>query len=359
MAEVAIDRVSKGFGQVQALRRICLEVQDGEFLTVLGPSGSGKTTLLRLIAGLEVPDGGQIVIGGRAVCSPEAWVPPQQRNIGMVFQNYALWPHLTAFENVAFPLQMAGLRAPEITTRVREVMDLVELSRMEQKRPGELSGGEQQRVALARALIGRPSILLMDECLSNLDARLRDKMAGELRRIQAAVGITTIYVTHDQEEALNLADEVAVLFEGRLAQTDTPHNLYRRPATRQVATFLGEANFIPGQASQGRVSCELGQFQTDSIYQGRVEVMLRPEDLILSLDEAGPAKVVGREYFGHDQLVLVQVPSGTHLRARLLGSAGDFYPGQRVSLHVRDSVVVYPSPTLATHSQTNDICRRI
>jgi ABC-type sugar transport system ATPase subunit len=283
MAKVRLDAVSKRFGSVQALSQSGLEVQDGEFLTILGPSGSGKTTLLRLIAGLEVPDSGRITIGERIVCSDAVWVPPQQRGIGMVFQHYALWPHLTAFDNVAFPLKMDGLAGPEITTRVQEVLNLVELADLGRKRPAEMSGGEQQRVALARALVARPAILLMDECLSNLDARLREKMAGELRRIQETVGITTIYVTHDQHEALALSDRIAVLHHGVLQQVGRPVELYRRPCNALVATSLGPINLLSvAQLQQFGYPIPLPQPLPDQAILG-----VRPEDVLVRPDKAG------------------------------------------------------------------------
>jgi iron(III) transport system ATP-binding protein len=331
--------LTKSYGEVPAVAGVNLSVQKGRFLALLGPSGCGKTTTLRLLAGFEEPDHGRIEIAGRPVSTPGHHLPPEQRNVGMVFQEYALFPHMSVADNVAYGLPKGANRAD----RVHETLSLVGLSDLKARMPHELSGGEQQRVALARALAPKPALILLDEPFSNLDAGLRVRVRAEVRQILRQAQATAIFVTHDQEEALTLADEVAVMIEGGLVQTDTPQKLYRRPANRRVATFLGEANFIPGQAGQGRVSCELGQLQTECIHQGRVEVMLRPEDLILNSSESGPAEVVSREYFGHDQLVQVRLLSGTLLRSRLLGSVGDFYPGQQVSLHVRNSVVVYPT----------------
>jgi iron(III) transport system ATP-binding protein len=275
MADVILKQVTKTFGPIRALDRVSLEVHKGEFLTVLGASGSGKTTLLRLIAGLETPDAGQIIMNGQVVCSREVWVPPQQRDVGMVFQNYALWPHMTAFENIAFPLQMAGLSPAEIAARVQEMITLVELSELRYKRPGEMSGGEQQRVALARALVGRPSILLMDECLSSLDARLREKMARELRQIQEALGITTIYVTHDQHEALALSDRIAVLHQGVLQQVGEPDELYHQPSNPLVATSLGAINLL--SLAQVRQLGLMIQLSEDAAAETTLGV--RPEDV--------------------------------------------------------------------------------
>lgn len=244
MGGVTLEGIAKHFGSQSVLDGLSLEVAHGEFLTILGPSGSGKSTLLRLVAGLDAPDAGRILIGGRVVCGQERWVPPQRREVGMVFQSYALWPHMTALENVLFPLAMQGMARRDATQRAREVLELVELAGFEARRPGQMSGGEQQRVALARALVARPAILLLDECLSNLDARLRSKMAGEMRRIQEAAGVTAIYVTHDPEEAFILSDRLAVLEEGHIQQVGRPDVVYARPHTPQVGTALGALNVL-------------------------------------------------------------------------------------------------------------------
>lgn len=317
-----------------------LTLHEGHFLALLGPSGCGKTTTLRLIAGFDPPDSGEIEIGGQLVNGPGWYVPPEQRRVGMVFQEYALFPHLNVADNVAYGLP----KHKDKEKRVHETLALVGLAGIKTRMPYELSGGQQQRVALARALAPKPELVLLDEPFSNLDAGLRSQVRAEVRQILRQAGATIIFVTHDQEEALSLADEVAVMMDGRIVQTEAPAKLYRRPINKQVATFLGNANFLPGQASGGQVTCELGQLATSTIHTGPVEVMLRPEELRLIPDEAGPAKIIERDYFGHDQLITVQLASGTHLQSRLLGSAGDFYPDQRVNLQVRDRVVVYPPP---------------
>jgi iron(III) transport system ATP-binding protein len=285
MAAVTLQQITKTFGPLRALNRISLEVHDGEFLTILGPSGSGKTTLLRLVAGLDVPDTGRISVDKRVVCSETRWVAPQARDIGMVFQNYALWPHMTAFENIAFSLETTGVSKAEIVDRVHEMLVLVELNGFENKRPGEMSGGEQQRVALARALVGRPSILLMDECLSNLDARLREKMADELRRVQEVVGITTIYVTHDQHEALALSDRIAVLHQGTLQQVGTPAELYRRPCNDLVAKSLGPVNLLSLAGAQALGLTNSFSKQLDQ----SARLGLRPEDILIVPTQGNPA----------------------------------------------------------------------
>jgi iron(III) transport system ATP-binding protein len=341
LSQIAIScqGVSKRFGEVQAVVGLNLSLREGQFLALLGPSGCGKTTTLRLLAGFDMPDTGEIKIGQQIASSPGQFVPPEQRSVGMVFQEYALFPHLNVGANVAYGIPK-GVNRKE---RVHQILSLVGLAEMEQRMPHELSGGQQQRVALARALAPQPHLILLDEPFSNLDAGLRSQVRAEVRQILRQAQATAIFVTHDQEEALSLADEVAVMFEGRIVQTDTPQKLYRRPINKQVALFLGGANFLPGQAGQGQVVCELGRLPTTSIHTGPVEVMLRPEDLLLIAQADSPAEIIEREYFGHDQLLKVRLPSGLQLQSRLLGSEGDFYPGQRVALKVRDNVTVLPT----------------
>lgn len=340
MNKIAIrcHNLSKSFGEVKAVDGVSFSLPEGHFLALLGPSGCGKTTTLRLLAGFEPPDHGEIDINGRRVNGAGLFTPPEQRQVGMVFQEYALFPHLNVAENVAYGLPKNANRFK----RVREALELVGLFGVEKRMPFELSGGQQQRVALARALAPQPALILLDEPFSNLDASLRSQVRAEVRQILRQAGATVIFVTHDQEEALSLADEVAVMMAGRLVQLDSPHRLYHRPVNRQVAEFVGEANFLPGQANNGTVTCELGQFASGGLHRGAVEVMLRPEAVQLVADEAGAAEVIDCVYFGHDQVVQLRLDSGARLRSRLLGSAGDFLPGQRVRLAVQDRAVVYP-----------------
>ena len=240
--EVRLVDVSKRFGDVLAVDHISLEVHDGEFFSLLGPSGCGKTTTLRLIGGFEEPTSGHIELHGQDV----TWLPPYRRNVNTVFQNYALFPHLSIFENVAFGLRRKGIRGDEIRSRVVDVLRLVELVGFERRRPSQLSGGQAQRVALARALVNRPAVLLLDEPLGALDLKLRKQMELELKRIQQEVGITFIYVTHDQEEAMTMSDRIAVMNQGHYEQLADPETLYERPATRFVAGFLGKSNLLDG-----------------------------------------------------------------------------------------------------------------
>lgn len=252
---ITIDQVCKSFGTTRVLQDIHLEIQDRELFFLLGPSGCGKTTLLRMLAGFSAPDSGRILFNDQLVNA----VPPQQRNTGMVFQNYALWPHMTVAQNVAYGLEMRRIARPEIDQRVAEALSVVRMSGFASRSPNELSGGQQQRVALARALVVKPDILFLDEPLSNLDARLRLEMRDEIRRIHAETRITTVYVTHDQKESLSLADRIAVLHEGRIAQIGTPQDIYRRPASRFVADFIGETNWMEGtirSSGSGRVTID-------------------------------------------------------------------------------------------------------
>ena len=241
-AEVRLHALTKTFGSVVAVEDVSVTIAPGSFFTLLGPSGSGKTTTLMMVAGFAYPTRGEVFVDGR----PVAGLPPQKRDLGMVFQSYAVFPHLTVFDNVAFPLEIRRLRRPEIRQRVAEALDLVRLTGYEKRLPRQLSGGEQQRVALARALVFRPRVLLMDEPLGALDKKLRAHMQLELKHIQRHLHVTVIYVTHDQEEALTMSDRVAVMQRGRIEQVGTPAELYEAPATRFVADFLGESNFVDG-----------------------------------------------------------------------------------------------------------------
>lgn len=243
MTSIRIEGLSKNFGEVRALNNIDLEIKPGEIFFLLGPSGCGKTTLLRHIAGFYHPDAGRILFGDRDVTN----LPPHKRNTGMMFQSYALWPHMTVAKNVAFGLEERKLPKAEIADRVGKVLETVRMSQYAERKINQLSGGQQQRVALARAMVIRPSCLLLDEPLSNLDAKLRHEMRDEIREVCREFGLTAVYVTHDQSEALSISDRMAILDSGRIAQVGTPLEVYRRPRTRLVADFIGRTNFIPGK----------------------------------------------------------------------------------------------------------------
>ena len=254
MPDVRLDGVSKRFGAVRAVDAVSLAVPDGTLLTLLGPSGCGKTTTLRMIAGLEANDEGRIAIGDRVVSDPAAgvFVAPERREIGMVFQSYAIWPHMTVFANVAYPLEVRRRPGSEVRERVTAALRTMEMEALAGRPATALSGGQQQRVAIARALVAQPRVLLMDEPLSNLDAKLREQMRVEIRALQQRLAITTVYVTHDQEEAMVLSDEIAVVHEGRVLQRAAPEAIYTRPTSRTVAAFFGTPNLLDGKAREVR-----------------------------------------------------------------------------------------------------------
>jgi spermidine/putrescine transport system ATP-binding protein len=300
--DVRLVDVVKRFGEMVAVDHIDLEVQDGEFFSLLGPSGCGKTTTLRMIGGFEQPTSGLIELQGEDV----TWLPPFKRNVNTVFQNYALFPHLTIYENVAFGLRRKGVRDNEVRSRVGDMLDLVELPGFERRKPSQISGGQAQRVALARALINKPAVLLLDEPLGALDLKLRKQMQVELKRIQQEVGITFIYVTHDQEEAMTMSDRIAVMNKGRYEQLGDPESLYERPSTQFVAGFLGVSNLLPGavQGSDGRYStvklADDTSVRAPSALVGgkeQVSIGVRPEKIRLraATDGAGTPD-------GHNQL---------------------------------------------------------
>ncbi len=334
---VRLSGVSRSYGPVEAVRRVNLEVRRGEILALLGPSGCGKTTTLRLIAGFEPPDTGTIEVGGHLVAGPDTFLPPEKRRVGMVFQDYALFPHLTVAQNVAYGLPRGRKRQ----ARVEEVLALAHLEGLGDRMPHELSGGQQQRVALARALAPEPAVVLLDEPFSNLDAALRTRVRQEMREILGAADATAVFVTHDQEEALSLADEVAVMLDGTVVQTAPPEDLYHHPASPEVARFVGEANFLPGEARAGCVRCALGEIPASCPFDGAVDAMLRPEALRLTADPQGEATVVGREFYGHDQLLKVRLDCGAVVHARLGGGPG-IKVGERVRVEVAGRAVAFP-----------------
>jgi iron(III) transport system ATP-binding protein len=308
---------------------------------LLGPSGCGKTTTLRLIAGFEELDEGSVEIAGRIVATADRSEPPEQRHVGMVFQDGALFPHLSVGKNVAFGLPR---RAGNRDDRVAEALRIVGLAGYEKRMPYELSGGQQQRVALARALAPAPEVILLDEPFSNLDAELRAVVRAEVRQILADAKATAVLVTHDQEEALSLADRVAVMWEGRIVQDASPEELYHRPVNREIGVFVGDAQFVPGEGSGRRVHCELGELPTFGTAVGPVDVMLRPESLRLAHPADGQeanATVLTRAFFGHDQLMRIKLDTGSTLNARL-GTYGGIRPGDRIHVSVRGAVLTFP-----------------
>jgi iron(III) transport system ATP-binding protein len=294
-AGVEIERVSFGYGRTRVLEDVSLSIRKGEFFAFLGPSGSGKTTLLRLVAGFGTPESGRILIGGRDATRE----PPWARNVGLVFQSYALWPHMTVAQNVAFGLERRRVPRAERDRRVKGALDLVGLGHLAERRPSQLSGGQQQRVAIARTLAIEPEVLLLDEPLSNLDAGLRAGVRAELVELQRRLGLTTILVTHDQEEANAAADRMAVLNEGRVLQVGAPAELYDRPADRFVAGFLGTANLIDGVVENGGFRAGALAFPITEAPPGRATLALRPQAIAIRRDGGGtPAHVRRAEFLG-------------------------------------------------------------
>lgn len=305
---VSCRNLSRSFGAIQAVASFDLTVHEGEILALVGPSGCGKTTVLRLIAGFETPSTGQVEIGGRVVAGPGVWLPPEQRRVGMVFQDYALFPHLSVAENVAYGLPKGHGRRQ----RVEQVLALVGLSGLETRSPHALSGGQQQRVALARALAPRPEILLLDEPFSNLDAAQRVTLREETREILKQGGVTGIFVTHDQKEALFMGDRLAVLHQGRLLQIGRPEEIFFQPATRFVARFMGETDFVSAEITPDGICTEIGWLpQRVSLPAGTpVDVALRADDVALKPDPQGEAQVIARRFEGMAHVYRVRLPSG-------------------------------------------------
>jgi iron(III) transport system ATP-binding protein len=334
MAGIAIEGLSKNFGagdaENAAVADLSLEIATSRFVTLLGPSGCGKTTTLRLIAGYLTPDAGTIRIGDRQLSSPQRVVPPEQRGMGMVFQNYAVWPHKTVFENVAYGLKLRKVATRALTEKVETMMELIGLAGLGARYPHALSGGQQQRVALARSLVVEPEILLLDEPLSNLDAKLRERMRTELKSLQRRTGITFVYVTHDQAEALALSDEIAVLHRGRLQQFGSPREVYARPANRIVADFMGLVNLLPatlisvsgGTGLVSASSLRLVLPRPKSAAAGAaVDLAIRPEAIkLLPLDTTAagtvPVRIEEQSYLGNLSEYYVALADGTRLRVQ-------------------------------------------
>ena len=322
-----------------------LEVAEGEFCAVLGASGSGKTTALRLIAGFERPDGGSLALFGRPAAGEGVFVPPDRREVGMVFQDYALFPHMNVAENVAYGLR--GEDAAARRERVREALELTGLGGLGGRAVHGLSGGEQQRAALARALAPGPRLLLLDEPFSNLDAGLRSRLRAEVRGIVRRAGATAILVTHEQEEALSLADSVAFMWRGRIEQHGPPEEIYRRPRTLRVAASVGDATVLPSQARGGLARSPFGEHPAPG-GDGECAVVIRPEDVrIAAAGEPGvPAEVLDRTFYGHDQVLAVRTADGAELRVRT-GPDAPWRPPCRVALRLAREPQVFAGPAAA------------
>jgi len=315
-----LEQVSKAFDPKRepVVNQVSFTLKQGDILGLLGPSGCGKTTLLRMIAGFEQPVGGKIELLGEEVATADFSLPPEKRDVGIVFQDYALFPHLSVADNITFGLRHGrGLKKGSIQKRLLEAIALVSLEGLQNRYPHQLSGGQQQRVALARALAPEPTLILLDEPLSNLDIQVRVRLRAEIRRILKASGTSAIFVTHDQEEALSICDWVGVMQSGRLEQMGPPEIIYRHPQTRFVAEFVSQANFIPARRNGSQWDTEIGSFvvpDSEPLEQG--DLMIREEDIQLKPDENGIAKIGDRQFLGREHRYTLHTPSGLALNAR-------------------------------------------
>jgi iron(III) transport system ATP-binding protein len=342
MAELRVEGLVKMFGPVRAVDNISFTVGDSEFLTLLGPSGCGKSTTLSAIAGLDRSDEGRIVLGDHVFFDGArgVFVPPERREVGLVFQSYALWPHMTVAENLDFPLRLRKMRRRQRAERVAEALALVEMSEYSGRYPFALSGGQQQRVALARTLVYRPSLLLLDEPLSNLDAKLRERARSWLRHLQRTLRVTTVYVTHDQSEALALSDRIAVMNGGKIVQLADPHTVYRRPADPFVADFIGSSNFLPGIVTEVARDLKVGDAVTVAVRPERIRIGSAPD----GPDNAYQVAVVESTFLGARNLILVRAgeqefrveadagPSGGNSMIQIPTEACIVFPGRAQEL---------------------------
>jgi len=351
MADLSLRNICMQYGPTKVVENLNLEIKDREFVTLLGPSGCGKTTTLRMIAGFVEPTDGAILVGGKIMVEAARgqFVPPEKRGMGMVFQSYAVWPHMNVFANVAYPLVLAKRTKPEIKDRVTKVLEAVKLGEYVERFPAQLSGGQQQRVALARALVMEPQVLLLDEPLSNLDAKLRETMRFEIKELQRRMKVTIIYVTHDQSEAIAMSDRVVVMNQGKVAQVGSPRDIYERPANAFVADFIGLTNLLPCKVlSQDREEAEVQLAIGDGYVltciaggpvQGESLLSVRPEHIVLSAGEGGlRGKVLRRTYLG-DRVDYVVALGDRTLRVSALTDE-EFADGTPVSMRIKRSSLV-------------------
>ena len=342
MATVTIKHVTKAFGDNVVLKEFNETFQEGEFITLLGPSGCGKTTMLRIIAGFEKPTTGELYIDNQLVSGGKTFIPPEKRSVGMVFQSYAVWPHMNVFDNVSYPRTIKKVPNAEIRKSVEHVLEIVHLSQYAERFPNQLSGGQQQRVALARALVAAPKLLLLDEPLSNLDAKLRESMRFEIKEIQRQLGITVVYVTHDQTEAMAMSDRIFLINRGVVQQCGSPEEIYNHPANQFVADFLGKVDFFKGESANGRIVFpKMGgqSFAYNGPRTGKVEVAVRPENLYFAEDGILEGTLEAQYYLGDVDDCRVRV--GETL-VRVIANGYEYKKltnGQKVRLGVRDFMV--------------------
>ena len=349
MSTVTIRNLTKAFNSNVVLQDFNAVFREGEFITLLGPSGCGKTTTLRIIAGFEKPTAGEVYIDDQPVSGDKTFVPPEKRGIGMVFQNYAVWPHMNVFENVAYPLRIRKQDRNRVREAVSRVLETVHLSQYAERLPGQLSGGQQQRIALARALVAAPKLLLLDEPLSNLDAKLRESMRFEIKEIQRQTGITVVYVTHDQSEAMAMSDRILLLNRGIMQQCGSPTEIYNNPANQFVADFLGKVGFFKGDAKEGRIVFPAMGGQAvpyTGKRRGNVDVGIRPENLFFSED--GPLSGTLETLYYLGDVIDCRIRIGS-TQVRVIAGGwlhSQFSAGQSVRLQVRDMMVFPDDGTL-------------
>ena len=347
--KISVEQLTLQYGDNVAVRELDLEIGDGESLVLLGQSGCGKTSTMRCIAGLETPVGGRITVGDDVLFDAQKGInkSPNKRNIGMVFQSYAIWPHMTVFENVAFGLKMKGVSKAELKKRVAETLELVGLEGFADRGASALSGGQMQRVALARSVVMRPSVLLLDEPLSNLDARLRHRLRGDLRALQQSLGLTSVYVTHDQEEALALADRIAMMQHGRIVQIGAPDDIYAKPLSASIADFFGVDNIIPVTRlddSTVQVTGTDVKLRAATVQSGDdLRACVRAEDVDIRSGAADTgefsATVVSREFLGATATYRLEMPGDVVIEARRAKGGGDFTEGEQVAVRIPEQAV--------------------
>ncbi|MBQ9325446.1 MAG: ABC transporter ATP-binding protein [Clostridia bacterium] len=343
MATVTIQNLTKSYGDHQVLKTLDVTFQDGEFVTLLGPSGCGKTTTLRLIAGFEQPTSGKIWIGDALVSDEHTLMPPEKRDIGMVFQSYAVWPHMTVFENVAYPLRIKHVAKTDVAERVNRMLSVVHLEQYAQRFPNQLSGGQQQRVALARALVAEPKLLLLDEPLSNLDAKLRESMRFEIKDLAKSLGITVVYVTHDQSEAMTMSDRIFLFNNGEVQQCGSPSEIYNHPINPFVADFLGKVSFFGGLSENGQIylhDWEHSLPDPHAAVTGAVTVGIRPENIRLYKGDGDIQGTIEKLYYLGDTTDFRVRIGKAEVRVIMDGASHNkFAAGDKVALEIQDMMI--------------------